>query len=155
MTVIISTLALLTSMMLLIVHYKNQIERRHGEITQLRSDFLRRIAAAHQRLISYQLLLETMRIKLRHITDEDGKYEAIEKMPSLIEKTREVVQGLSEIKDRLEGIDTIKLNRSKILLMLQSIENNVRSVEEKASRMEQELLTALEDIRIKQERGKK
>lgn len=146
MTEVISILALLTSMILLIIHYKNQIERRHGEITKLLSDFLRRLAVTHQRLLSVQMHLETARIELRHIPDRDEKYEIIEKMPKLIEKTRESVQGVSEIKDQLEGIDTTKSNKSKTLLMLQSFENRIRSLEADASSLEQGTLSFLELI---------
>lgn len=152
---VISILALLTSMLLLIVHYRNQIERRHGEITHLRTDFLRSLAAIHQRYISIQMNLEIARIELRHIPDSEDKYESIESMPNLIGKTKEGVQRVSEIKNKLECMDTTKLKKGKTLLMLQSIENSVRSIEDSTSSLEQNTLSFLEDIRIIYERGEK
>jgi hypothetical protein len=153
MTEIIATLALLTSMALLIVQYRNQVERRHGEIARLRSDLLRRSASAHQRLISVQMHYETARIELRHIPDCDDKYESIEKMPALIDDVRRIVRRQKQITDALEGIDTTKSNKSKTLLILQTIEGNIRALEEDASSSEQKALVWLERIRSQQERG--
>ena len=155
MTEVISILALFTSVMLLIVHYKNQIERRHGEITRLRSDFLNRLATTQQRLRSVQMHLETARMELRHIPDCDYKYEEIEKMPKLIEKNKEVAQGVSEIKDALKYVDTTKSNNSNTLFMLQSMENRVMSLEANASELEKGTLSTLEFIRATQEQEEK
>jgi hypothetical protein len=152
MTEIIAILALLTSMMLLIVHYKNQVERRHGEITRLRSDYLRRSASIHQRLISVLMHLETGRIELRHIPDCEGKYNAIERMPKLIDLQREAVQRQGEINDELKSIDTTKSNKSKTLLLIQSMETSLQTLEDTASNLEQEGLVFLETIRSKLER---
>jgi hypothetical protein len=151
-TLIIAILALLTSIMLLIVHYKNQVERRHGEIVQLRSDLLRRAALTHQRLISVQLYFETARIKLREIADCNGKFEAIEKMPDLIADAQKTVQRQALIKDKLEGIDTIKFNKSKNLLFLQSLQTDIQTLEDNASGLEQNALELLRWIRSAQER---
>jgi len=76
MAEVIAGLALCTSLLLLIVHYRNQVERRHGEIVRLRSDFLMRLSAIHHRITSVQLHTETARMELRRMPESDKKYAA-------------------------------------------------------------------------------
>jgi hypothetical protein len=148
MTEIIATLALLTSIILLFVHYTNQVERRHGDITMLRSDFLKRLDLVHQRLVSGQMHLETARIELRRMPDCDEKYDSIEKIPEVIQIAQRVVQKQGDIKDNLKGMDTTKFNTSKTLLLLQSMETDIQSLEEDTSSYEQKVLLFLETIRL-------
>jgi len=147
MTTTIATLALLTSLVLLFVHYKNQVERRHGELAKLRSDFIKRLATVHQRYISVQMHLETARLELRSIPDCKDKYESIEKMPQLIDKVQVSLQTVSRSRDYLGDIDTKKLNKSGILLSFQSMDGDIQVIEDDATSIEQETLELLKSIR--------
>lgn len=155
MTTAIATLALLTSIMLLFVHYRNQVERRHGEITKLRSDSLKSIAAIQQRYTSIQMHLETARIELRRIPDCEDKYNSIELIPKLISESGKLVPRIERTKNKLDGIDTTKLNKSKMLLSLQSIYGELPLMEEDATSIEQQTLLLLKHIRYVQERAEK
>jgi hypothetical protein len=155
MTKVIATLALLTSILLLIVHYKNQVERRYGEIAKLRSDYLRRLATIHQRYISIKIHFETIRIELRRTPDCDDKYESIENMPKLIDGMKEAIEFINRIKTRIDTMDTRKYNKSKILLTFQTLDADIQSIEDNASDIEQSTLRMLEKIRTMQEQSEK
>lgn len=151
MTELIAILALCISVLLLIVHYRNQVERRHGEISKLRSDFMQTLSGAHQRMLSTQMHLETARLELRRVRECDDKYASIEKMPRLIESAQEAVRGIAQLQSRLEGLDPAKANRGSVLMGLQSIDYDFHFVEDKVSKLEKDTLELLTSIRSEQE----
>ncbi len=138
MTELISLIALCTSCLLLFVHYRNQIERRHGEIAKLRSGHIQRLSSTHNILMSVQMHLETARMELRRTRECNGKYEAIEVMPPLIKRTQKLVQTLVILKKELEELDTEKKNTGKTLIYLQSLEHPVHEIEEMSNDLAKE-----------------
>jgi hypothetical protein len=129
----ISILALGVSVLLLIVQYINQLERRHGEISQLRSDLITQFLLIQQRLISSRMHAETVRMELRTIKDSDSKYYAIERMPNFIERVKKVEDGLKEAINELENFDTKKQNTSKSLINLQKVRHEAKVLNEETS----------------------
>ena len=152
MIVVIASLALCTSVLLLILHYRNRVEHRHGEIARLRSDFLTKLSAVYHRMISAQLHLETARLELRHMPECDDKYNSIEKMPRLIERMEKAVQRLTELQNKLERLDTAKSNRGVVLMAFQSSEHDLRTLEDIADEAEQDALKILALIRSELEK---
>src|SRR5438270_3284673 len=95
-TTILSLLALLVSVGLLIVHYRNQVERRHGELIQLRTQILSGLFSFRQRLTSMQMNGEILRLELRRIPDSEDKYHSIEKLPSILKSNSETSQVVED-----------------------------------------------------------
>lgn len=151
MTEVIASLALATSILALVVLYRNQIERRHGEIAKLRSESLAKLAGMQPRLTAIQMHMETARIELRRAKDCDGKYTAIEAMPLLLQSITEEVKSLAELKNTFTKMDTTKMNRSTVLVTLQSLENTWRELDNFMSDTEQKALDILMQIRSVQE----
>ncbi len=148
MTQLIAILALCTSLLLLIVHYRNQVERRHGEIAKLLSNFLRDLSAAQNRLMSLQIHMETIRLELRRMPDCDDKYDCIEVMPLLIKRAQELGQKFAQLQSNLGQLDTTKMNRGNILILFQSVEHDFHSLEGSVNEVEQEALKTLRSIML-------
>jgi len=151
MAELIAGLALFISVMLFIVNYRNQVERRHGEITKLRSDFIQRLSGARRSLISSKIHLEMARLELRRMNECDANYNAIERLPRLIEKGQYSIRGLDKILDGLDKLNTVKKNKSKVLMAFQSVEHEIRGIENLSSELEKDVLDLLISIRSKQE----
>jgi hypothetical protein len=150
MTLVIASVSLFVSLLLLVVHYKNQVERRHGEITNLRAECHRRLSLIQQRLTSNLLHAETARLELRTMVDSDDKFTGIEKMPILIQKIKDVSEDEKRLIDKNEAIDPRKQNRTNVLLTLQSILPDIKKLENDLSAAENEILSMLEHIRSHQ-----
>ena len=150
--ILIAILAFGTSVLLLIVQYRNQVERRHGEIAKLHSDFMQRLSGAHHRMMSVQMHMETARLELRRMRECDDKYNSIERMPQLIERAQESARIIAQLQSGLEGLDTAKANRSNVLIRLQSSEHDFHALENIGSEIEKEALELLTSIRSKQEK---
>jgi hypothetical protein len=146
MTQAIAILALCISLLLLVVQYINQLERRHGEITHLRSDSLIKLSLIQQRITSFRMHLETARLELRKLKDSNDKYESIEKMPHLISQTKKVEEKLKNIIEIIEAIDTTKRNTSKTLLILQSSQHEIKMLDEETNDVEKQILELIEMI---------
>ncbi len=147
MTGVIAGLALLTSVFLLVVHYINQCERRHGEIARLRSEALIKLAATQQRITAVQMNLATARVELRRAGDCDDKYDSIEMMPDMMQRTANASDRLAGIRRMMDQLDTTKANKSRVLIGLQSIEHDLRQLDESAGETERKVLDALGLIR--------
>jgi len=149
---VISFLALCISVATFIVHRRNQVERRHADITKLRSDFLMKVSAIHHRMLSVRMHLETARLEMRNMRNSGDKYESIEEIPRLIEKQKQLLQKLSELKGKLEQFDTMKkATEGDTLMRLQSAEHDFYSIEQMADKTEQNVLEFLASIRSQQE----
>lgn len=152
MAEVIAILAFCVSVLALFVHWRNQVERRHADITKLRSDFLMKVSAVHHRMLSVGMHLETARLELRKTRNSDDKYKSIERMPRLIEKHKQLLQKLSELKDKLEQLDTMKkATKGDALMRFQSAEHDFRLLEQHADKTEQDALETLTFIRSQQE----
>jgi len=151
MTELISIVALCVSVILLIVHYRNQIERRHGKISKLRSDFLQKVNDVQHRLLSIQMHLQTARLELRRLPECEAKYTVIEEFPGLIETAHNDALVCAGIQKELENFDTKKANRSSVLIGLQSLEHRFNDMDNSYTKLERDTLTVLKHIRSIQE----
>ena len=129
MTEVIAILALITSVFILIIQYRNQIEQRNGEISRLRAEILQRINNTHHRMMSIRMHLELARLELRRVQDSDDKYNAIERIPKLIEEIQITIDQLLDIKKVFEDLNVSKMNRSAVLMKIQSLKHEFDTVE--------------------------
>lgn len=148
----IAGLALIVSVFVLIMNYKKESERRHGEITRLRSDHLSKVRNLHQRLISILMHLETIRIEIRGIPDNNEKYESIEIIPKAIASVKNIISSTETIKRHLEKFETKKKNNSETLIQLQEFEHQLREVDTDIGEVEVLALEQLQKIHVE---GKK
>ena len=116
----LSVLALLVSSGVFIVHYRNQVERRHGEIIQLKTQIISTLSNLQQRFVSILTNCELYRIELRRLPDTKDKYESIETFPKVLKEVSETKTIIDEFVKEVGEIDTRKANRSAVLLHLQS-----------------------------------
>lgn len=144
---IIAALALVMSLALLIVHYRNQLERRHAEIAQLRTQIITGLSSIQQRITSLLLNGEIVRIELRRLPDTDDKWQSIERLPRLLGSAKELKDELAKALKQFEGMDTRKSNRSATLLRLQSQAADLPRIVGKAEFVEKEMLSLLTDVR--------
>lgn len=151
MAELIASLAFFISIMSLIMHYRNQLERRHGKITKLRSDLIQRLSGTRRSLMSVKIHIEMARLELRRMNECDDKYNTIEIVPRLIEKNQDLIRKIDKVLGGLNELDTAKMNKSKVLMALQSGEHEVRNVENLSSEVEKDVLGFLISIRSKQE----
>lgn len=147
MTEVIAFTALCVSFLLFVVHYRNQVERRHGEIAHLRAEFLMKFSIIQQRITSNILYAETARIELRRIVNSNEKFESIEKIPNIIHDLKDISKGVKDLISVIEAIDSKKQNRSNVLLNLQSVSHDVKILEDKVSASEKNMISILEHIR--------
>ena len=153
MTELIAILALCTSVLLLIIHYRDQVERRHGELAKLRSDLMQRLSSFHRNMMSFQMHIETARLELRRMHECDDKYQSIERVPRTIEKVQNLIRRVKKVLSYLDGLDTAKENKGKVLMKLQSAEHDVRDLEDLSSELEKYVLDFLIFIRSMQEKA--
>jgi hypothetical protein len=81
---------------ILAIQYRNQIERRHGEIVQLKTQITDGLNGLQRAAASLSMNIEIVRIELRRLPDSDRKFNAIEKLPRVVES----VSGLKTNTDR-------------------------------------------------------
>lgn len=134
--IVISCVALLCNALLLRVHRCNQLERRHGEIVQLRINLLLRLRAAHQHFSTTLLQVETAKLCLRSEPDCASKYEALEMISPITAAAKARLEEIELEIASLEAIDTKKKNNSGFLTTLQSSELKVRIFEIKGEEAE-------------------
>lgn len=147
MTFLIAILALIVSALVLLIQYKNQVERRHGEIVQLRDNLLSTLSNHRQRLTSLYINAQTIRIELRRLPDSEGKFESIETLPHFIQQLESTKQIVDDLVAKLDKTDTTKINRSKVLLALQSAVSEYRKLESDTRKIEDRMIALLDHIR--------
>lgn len=140
----ISIAALIISLGVLIVMYRNQLERRHGEIAKLHSDFMQKFSATDYRMRSIQMHLETARLEFRRLPEDEYKYFLIEIIPETIKEVKEIIQKIEQHKIDLEKINTKESNRADVLMLFQSVEHNITSVNDQALRLEKKTLEMMD-----------
>src|SRR5438477_13191761 len=96
-TPVIAVLALLVSLALLVVHYRNQSERRHGEIVLLRVQIIAELSSLQQRIKSIHANAEIVRIEARRLPDSPAKWQTIEKLPEIIADTKGISDDIDKI----------------------------------------------------------
>jgi hypothetical protein len=147
MTDVIAILALCISILLLVVEYINQLERRHGEIAHLRSDLMTKLSSIQQRINFIYMQEGIVRLELRKTTDNDDKYESIEMMPRVINGTKKIEEHIKELIGKLGAIDTTKKNTSKALIMLRDAQHDVKEMEGITSDAEKLMSELMDGIR--------
>lgn len=143
MSTLFSIAALAVSIGLFMVHYRNQVERRHGEIVQLKARALSALRSLRQRNISLLTNGEVFRIELRRLPENSSKYELIEKFPKVLEPipgAQKIIDGLLK---RLDESDSLNMNRSSVLLNLQSGVAEMEKEEALVAELEKIMLSAL------------
>ena len=151
LTPIIAFLALLVSLALLVVQYRNQIERRHAEIVQLRTQLITTLSSVTQRIQTLFFNGEIVRIELRRLPDTPDKWACIEKLPGLLAKIAEVKNDVDKNIALLETIDTQKANRSATLLILQSNAGKLQKIVLLTEDVEKQMLSLLTSVRNDQQ----
>ena len=142
-----ATLALFVSLGLLVIHYRNQVERRHGEIVQLRAQIISTLSAQQQRSASLLITGELVRLELRRLPDSDDKYQSIERLPRLLQSAAELKSSTDKGLKQFEEMETHRANRSAILLRLQRTAADLQKVGTNVQHAEEEMLSLLSDIR--------
>jgi hypothetical protein len=141
LTQIIAILALLVSLGLFVVHYRNQIERRHAEIVQLRTQAITTMSSVTQRVQTLLFSGEIVRIELRRLPDTPDKWACIEKLPALLARIAELKNVADKNIALLERIDTQKANRSATLLLLQSNDGALKRIVLMLEDLEKDILS--------------
>jgi len=142
----IALMSLFISVIVLVVQYNNQRERRHGEISQIRSVISTKLSLIQQRMISSRMLVETARMELRKTRDSEDKYETIERIPLVIENALLIEEEVKNMVNKLEAVDTTKKISSKTLLTLQTAQYDVKRLEKMSEDYEKSALEFLEGI---------
>jgi hypothetical protein len=150
---LIAALALIVSVSILVVQYRNQIERRHGEIVQLKTQTLAALSSVQRGFASVLMNAEIVRIEVRRVRDSDSKYNIIERLPPLLRNTSAVKTEIDGSLKFFEELETQTANRSAILLQLQTIAGRVQNLVPRVQEMENEMLGLLTNIRKKIEAG--
>lgn len=150
-TPIIAFLALLVSLVVLVIQYQNQMERRHAEIVQLRLQIMTMLSSMAQRVQSQLFNGEIVRIELRRLPDTSVKWATIEKLPRMLAKIVEIEKGIDNTKAVIEKIDTQRSNRSEVLLLLQSTSGNLQRMINTAEEAEKSMLLLLKSVRNEQQ----
>jgi hypothetical protein len=147
MNTFLSVLALMVSGGILIVHYRNQVERRHSEIIQLKTQIMSSFRNQQLRYVSILTNCEVIRIELRRLPDNEDKYKSIERFPGVLERYSKIKDSIDEQIKKLDKIDTHKINRSAVLINLQSLAATAELQATSANEAENEILEMLKSIR--------
>jgi hypothetical protein len=146
---VLGILALISSALILLIQWQNQVERRHGEIVQLKAQMISTLSDYRSRYASLLIHAETIRMELRRLPDYKGKFEAIEMIPSLVELLTTNKNGADEMLKRAESFNTAEANRTKYLLQLQNLAADVEKLGPVARQIEDRLIDSLAAIRSK------
>ncbi len=150
----VSALALAVSIGILVIQYRNQVERRHGEIAQLKTQIMAALFALQSRVASLSTNTEISRILLnRAAPDCDLKFNALEKVPELLKANSKVKADVDEYLTFYQHLQTQKANRSKTLLDLQSLAASLQTWAPKVQNAEEQLLSVIERLRERERKG--
>ena len=146
----ISIIALGVSAGVLWVHYRNLVERRHGDIARLRADQMRKMSDLRGRIISCQTNIEIFRLEVRKAPESAEKYEVVEKIPNAILNCKECLEALAKVNESYNQLDTKSMNTSALLMLLQQCEATYDALAEKMRENEQSVLNMLVSFRAAQ-----
>ena len=144
---ILAALALIVSVGLLLVQYRNQLERRHAEIVQMRTQIVSSLASLQQRLASLLINGEIVRLELRRLPESADKYATIERVPRLLSSISELKDQVGQAKQPFEQMNTQKENRSATLLRLQGQAAVLPAILSRADEIEGDMLGLLTHVR--------
>jgi hypothetical protein len=154
MSTFLSALALAVSIGILLIQYRNQVERRHGEIAQLKTQIMTALFALQSRVAGLSINTEVSRILLnRAAPDCDLKFDALEKVPELLKANSKVKADVDEYLTFYQNLQTQKANRSKTLLDLQSLAASLQTRATQFQNAEEQLLSVIERLRERERKG--
>ena len=131
-SIIVPTLTLF----LLIVHYVNQRERRHGEIIDSISKNLNKAIALKKFTEVIDLNIGTLRLMLRQLPDSNLKFQCIEMMGLIVKKSSELLIAADAVIKNIREIDPTKHNRTEALYQLQKFELTFIGIERDGNNLE-------------------
>ncbi|MEI8234262.1 MAG: hypothetical protein WCH57_06210 [Verrucomicrobiota bacterium] len=144
---VVSAISLIVSSSLYKVHKTNQIERRHSEIIQLKKQLFSAVSNYRQRLVSVLSNYELLRNEYRQLPDCDEKFERIENLPVQINLTIGLKEKAEMVLGKLSRIDSMKMNRSDVLLTLQSVDEDVEYLTHEVQNIEDDVLAMITENR--------
>jgi hypothetical protein len=146
-TTTIALVGVFLSSLVLLVQYRNQVERRHGEIVQLKAQLLTTASGIRQRMAALAIQNETIRLELRRLPDSEDKFRSIEKLPTVIQGTNQIIEEVDKFISRVQKIDPEKMNKTSTLLLFQRAAPEIESVDVLARKAEDNFASLLRDIR--------
>lgn len=149
MNTFLAILALLVSSGLLYVNYRSLVERRHAEIVLRKEQILLAMSNAQHRFVSMLTQGEVVRFELRRLPDSERKFTAIEKLPEVLKRVSASKTNIDKSIEQLKNLDSRKMNRSDILLDLQTLTAQSEQLTGFAKVAEDEMLKLL--IRVREE----
>jgi hypothetical protein len=139
----ISIIALCASVGIFWVHYRNLLERRHGDVARIRADQMRKMSALRARVISCQTNIEILRLEIRKAPECAEKYEVVESIPNALSSCKDCLEALAKLEAHYCQLHAKSMKTSALLFLLQKSEVTFDSLEEKMRAQEQSVLNML------------
>ena len=148
-TLTLGILGLILSGAILLIQRQNQLERRHGEIVQLKAQMLTTVSDYRQRCASLLIQGETIRMELRRLPDSEGKFRAIEILPGIMKTLNGLKDKADGLRVGIEKLNTTDFNRSGVFLKLQTVAAAVEKLDPEARQIEDAIISTLTKLRSK------
>jgi len=130
-----------------VIQYRNQVERRHWDIVQLKIQIASELAALQRIAASQWINTELIEIELHRVLDS-STYTVKPPEADPVFKTLSVVKSdIDGFLKHYEQLDTQKENRSKTLLELQSFISLLSKWKPKVQTGEQQQLSLIAKLR--------
>jgi hypothetical protein len=129
------------------IQKKNQVERRHGEIIQLRTQLLSAVTAMRNQTVKLLMQAETFRMELRKIPDCDMKYDTLDLIPGMMKNYGDHKAYLDDVIAKIEKTNTKELNRSSVLITFQNFVPLIEASEKSGRILDDQMLEILEGVR--------
>ena len=143
---IVSSLGLIVSIGILWIQHQNQVERRHGEIVQLKSQTLARLSDHRRRAASFLIQAEKFRMQVNQLADCEAKSKVLERMPQLMTVLNESKERADRMLKDVGDLETRNINRSARFLQLQGLLPEIQKMEEKARELEDKFIAAFASV---------
>lgn len=139
----IAIAAVLVAILAFCVQYISLIERRHAEIIQHKNRITDALSSQRHRCVSLLTNIEILRMEVRRIPDCEDKFMAIEAIPSWIRALKEIISIIDDRMKTMDDMDSMKMNRTGILLILQRLAGDTEQSELRQRELEGALLAQL------------
>lgn len=136
LALLISFMALGISGLALFLNYGNQKESRHGAITQLQINLFQRAMATDQKFIEAQFYLDSILIKIADLSNDKDKKWCFEYLTKYLSNIKKVAEANTLLRKAIEEMDSVKVNKSKVLVDFQAMEAELRMAEAHATEIE-------------------
>jgi hypothetical protein len=154
MSIVISLIALIISALTCIIHFNNYKNTQYERMTNLRSNLLSRLLNMKQRIDTYLITLASVRLLLRTVDESDDKYLSIEKMPKIIDSSKELQNSLFDIINKIKNIVIKKINIDKTIIMLHEIEPQIIDIEASFDDLEKQTSDLIDKIKAREKSTK-